>query len=336
MKELGRLIVDGIGTEKSVYAEGYETVVPEENIIVFPDKKTLSVDWRLNFEKMKLIAESWKEVYPYQDEAEVNVTELAEYPHLPFLVYWGSDWHIGNVDTEYDTLREHIGMIENTPNTGLVTMGDDIDNAILPKFEVRFMQTLPPYVQAFTVRDLIEELNGRNPRERQLVLGHVIGNHTHTLMEQSGYLFEEFYANSKAPIFPNIGRMFLNHGEQEYEIGLVHKYWGKSKLNPTLVGKRLMEYAYPDADVLVCGHTHDAGFESLTRGGKERIIFKAGTYRLGTGLFEKARGYGGGQLGGTCALFYPNERKIQPFRYLEDGVSYLNTLIELNNMQAVG
>ena len=118
MQEAGRLIVNGFGTEKTLYKRA---IIPEQNIIYQSDKKKVEVSWRNNFDRMKEIAQAWKELYPYQDETHVNAP--AEYSGLPFLVWWASDMHIGNVDTEYKLLTKHIDLIENTKNTGLVTLG---------------------------------------------------------------------------------------------------------------------------------------------------------------------------------------------------------------------
>ena len=315
-----KIIIDDKGTEMDV---GFAKTIPPENIIALPGKKEITVDWRRNFERMREIGEAWKEIYPYQDEVTINLDALAEYPTKPYLIWWMSDAHIGNVDTQYETLKRHVELIENTPNTGIVTLGDDIDNAILGKYEVRFMQAFPPYMQAFTIEDLMAELNGRNPRGKQLILAHCIGNHTHTLMEQSGYLFEKFYEKSKAGILPGIGEAFINYGSQKYEVALAHRYTGTSKLNPTLACKRLMEYAYPNADIAVVGHSHVKAEEQFFKGGKWHTAVRPGTYRIGTGLFEKARGWSYGQIGGSCSMIYPDTLEVKHYNEIDRAVSDL-------------
>ena len=319
MKE-ARLIINPQGTEK-VIRPPYASVV--DNVLAIGDKKEMDISWRNIFGEMKQTADTWKEIYPYQDETHVNLDAIAEYPDKPFLIWWASDMHIGNVDTEYEILQRHIELIENTPNCGLVTVGDDIDFGILPRFEVRFMQTATPMVQAWTAKDLMAEFNGRNPRGKQLVLAHVIGNHTHSMMQTTGVLYEEFYRQSKAAILPGLGQMFLNYGEENYEVGLAHKYFGRSRLNVTLEGKRLMEYHYPNADVAVVGDFHKSAFEKFNKGGKTRLVVRPGTYRVGTGLFENNRGWGKGDLGGSCTVFYPDKHDFQAFNTLEEGINFV-------------
>ena len=327
MKELGKIIVNGRGEEKSVFSPDFPTVIPEENILFTSDKKKIGIDWRRNFDRMKEMADSWKELYPYQDSTKVNANVLMEYPDLPYGVWTLSDAHIGNVDTQYDLLKKHVSLIENTPNTGIITLGDDIDFGILPKLEVRFMQTMGPMGQAFTASDLMDEFNGRNPRKKQLAIAHCIGNHTHTMMQTTGILYEKFYERSKAAILPGMGQVFLKVGDQEYEIGLAHKFRGRSILNINLEPKRLMEYWYPNADMAAVGDFHKAGHETFVKGMKKRLTVRPGTYRTGTGLFEKNRGYGGGDLGGAFTLFYPDRHEMLHFDKLEEGINYLENLI---------
>ena len=301
-------------------------LIPNDHVLITPNRE-INIDWRRNFDRMRMIGDAWKEIYPYTDEVRVDLNHLTEYPDKPYLLWWASDMHIGNVDTAYDALQKDIDLIENTPNTGLITVGDDVDMGILPRFEVRFMQAFPPYMQAFTMEDIIAEFNGRNPRGKQLVLAHVIGNHTHTLMEQSGILFEKFYEKSKAGILPGIGEVFVTLGNQTYEIALAHRYTGTSRLNVTLAPKRLMEFGYPNADIAVVGHQHKTASEKFMKGGKWHTAVRPGTYRVGTDLFEKARGWGAGQLGGVCSLLYPDHKDTETFMSLEAGIDRLKNFI---------
>jgi len=330
MRETGKLIYNAYGDEEPVYG------LIEDNTgkIINPyEKKEALLDWHTSFARMQEIAESWKEVYPYQDETAVNLNRITEYPRLPYLIYWGSDWHIGNVDTRYEELKKDIRLITTTPNCGVVTVGDDIDNGIMPKFEVRFMQTSPPMVQAFTMASLIDELNGNNPRRKQTILAHVIGNHTHTMMETTGQVFEKYYERSKAAILPGIGRLGITLGKQSYEIALAHRYVGTSRLNVTLCAKRLMEYVYPDADVAVVGHSHVSAHEKFKKGGMWHTAVRPGTYRVGTGLFEHARSYSSGDIGGSCTIFYPDKHDALTFDRLEEGIDYLQNIFVVKGVK---
>lgn len=85
-----------------------------------------------------------------------------------------------------------------------------------------------------------------------------------------------------------------------------------------------MEFAYPNADIAVVGHMHDNCYEKVFKGGKWHLAVRPGTYRVGTDLFETARGWGHGELGGSCALIYPNRLDTQPFNSLEEGINALS------------
>ena len=64
-------------------------------------------------------------------------------------------------------------------------------------------------------------------------------------------------------------------------------------------------------------------------GGKNRLAVVGGTYKLDDQWAERRGISDRPERGGLGILFYPNERKMIPFLQMEDGVEYLNILIEL-------
>ena len=61
------------------------------------------------------------------------------------------------------------------------------------------------------------------------------------------------------------------------------------------------------------------------RGGKPRLAVATGSRRIDEVLFELSKGYGYPSEGGVCVLFYPNEKKMLPFRHLRDGIKFLKS-----------
>lgn len=323
-----KIIIDQRGTEKEV-KKPFTPLVPEKNVIVFPDKKEVNVSWRENLKKIKDIQELLRDSEIVQEEATVNVP--LDYPHLPALIWFPSDMHIGSDKTDYELLTKHIDLVIETPNAFAVFVGDDVDFGIWGGLQ--FEAVIPPYMQGFTVRDIAEELGGRNKREKSLVLGRVTGNHTDWLFPVSGENWESiWYEKTKAPVFPGIGKLTLNIGDEVYKVALAHMYWGRSKLNPTNACKRLIEHEYPDVDIAVIGHDHISEVLEFFRGEKKRVAIRSGTYKL-TDYYARKHGIAlRGQRGGICCLLYPDSHKMLPFLRLEDGVEYLNTLRELNTI----
>jgi len=300
-----------------------------ENVIIFPDKKELHVSWRRNFERIKDLQNLVKSAEIVQEEARVNVP--LDYPDLPALVWFPSDMHIGSDKTDYDLLEKHINLTIKTPNTFAVFVGDDVDFGIWGSLQ--FEAALPPYMQGFTIRDLVRELGGENERKKPLVLARVTGNHTDWMFSVTGENWESiWYEETKAPVFPGVGKLELNVGEEKYEVVLAHMYWGRSKLNPTNACKRLIEHEYPNADVAVIGHDHISEVLEFYRGGKKRVAIRSGTYKL-TDYYARKHGISlRGQRGGIGCLFYSAKHEIVPFLKLEDAVEYLNALIELKTL----
>lgn len=100
------------------------------------------------------------------------------------------------------------------------------------------------------------------------------------------------------------------------------KSWCVSVKNKTLFVRR-------GGKVVISGNTHQAAMEQFYMGGKNRLAVVGGTFKLDD-QWSKRKGISDSQeRGGLGILFYPNERKMIPFLQMEDGVEYLNTLIEL-------
>ena len=323
MKEIGKILLPH-GEEKKIFSFVPET--PPENQIIFPDKKSLSIDWRRNFDYLTEVRKLYEQAEVVQEEATVN--PALDFPHLPALVWFPSDMHIGNILTDHQLLKKHIDLVIDTPNCYGITVGDDVDNGVFNGLS--FEQGMPPWMQGFTVKDLAEELGGRNARKKELILARVTGNHDGWTFDKTGQNWEQiWYGETNAPVFPGMGLLHLKVGKENYNLGLAHLYWGRSRLNPTNVCKRLLEYEYPEADVVVVGHDHISEVLKFQRGGKERVALRTGTYKTKDYYARKHGMALRGQSGGACILFYPEEHKMLPFDKLEDGTKYLKTLIEL-------
>lgn len=332
-KEIDRIIIDSKGTEREVQRTPRQIIeerLPEERIIETPTER-IPVSWRRNFDRLLEIQEAWKEVYPFKDEVTVRVE--SEYPNLPHLIGKLADPHIGAIG-QSPLLGKHIDLFETTPNTSLIGLGDMADFGVWGHKEVRFLQGLPIPIQPFTVKDIMEELTipERNPRGKKILLANIIGNHTYESFLTAGIFFESFFDKLDLPMLPGVGLIKLQVGNQEYDLGVAHKYWGNSRLNKTLSCKRLLEYVYPFADEIDVAHHHWKALEIMYRGGRRIVLGRPGHYRSEMPIFEQTRGYWeAGNEGMTCALYYPNKHWIEPFDDLEAGMARLAELCELDD-----
>jgi len=221
-QEVGRLIVNSKEEEKIIYAPEYIPQVPESQIIVFPDKKELKIDWRRNLEKITAISRVIEEAEIVQEEGTYRVPfSNPDIPYAMGLVF--SDAHIGSWTSDHELVRNLLDIVLSTPNTFLVDAGDTFDNGIWGGLQ--FQQVIPPYMQTFTIKDMMRELSDKYG-------ACVIGNHPEWMFRASGYKPEVMFAEEmKGPIFAGMGLLHLEVGNQKYDWALVHNYWGKSKKN---------------------------------------------------------------------------------------------------------
>ncbi len=96
-----------------------------------------------------------------------------------------------------------------------------------------------------------------------------------------------------------------------------------SKLNPTNMGKRFWEHEYPEAEIILLGHTHQSELLHWERGGKERFISIGGTYKTDD---RWARQHGLGSRSGCpghAIVLFPNEHRFIGFKRMEDARDFL-------------
>lgn len=247
---------------------------------------------------------------------EANFKPKAEYPNLPVCFLLATDMHYGSIHTNYDLLEEHLDMVENTPNTYLVTNGDDVD-AFVAMGKVAtgtYENPLPPQLQTLAYIDRIKQLDKKGK------LGAMsFGNHNE-FMFVSGYEWLETFASTlDAPIFTSGGLLHIKHGDQTYNMAINHKYWGTSKLNPTNACKRFIEYEYADhkIDIAFLGHTHQSEMLQYNRGDHETLAVIGGTYKVeDTWAQKQGIGRRGGRPG-MAVLLYPDEHRMVGFKDIE-------------------
>ncbi len=261
-----------------------------------------------------------------------EIRPRVKYSDLPLALANFADIHYGSIHGDYPLLTRHLGIVEDTPNMVMGTNGDDIDNfnVIVSKLATgTFENPLPPQIQATAYMEKIYTLD----KEGKLVFMSY-GNHNN-FGDSAGYDWLETWARNlprKIPIFTSGGELRLKVGKEGYDIGISHRHWGSSKLNPTNAIKRFMEYEYPNADMLSLAHTHQSEVIVFERGGKERVGVIAGTYKQGLeGHGEPwARQMGIGTRAGRpgiTVLFYPNQHKMEVFKHIEDAQDYIGALV---------
>jgi len=269
-----------------------------------------------------------QEAQSFRHSVEKGVTEATfspkvEYPSLPIAILLATDIHYGSIGTNYDLLESHLGIVEDTPNFYMVSNGDEVDNFNAIFFSSgTFENPLPPQLQSLAIIDRLTQLDEEGK------LGAIsFGNHN-DFMSEAGYTWlETFGRKFRAPVFTRGGILTIEHGQQDYKLGITHRYWGASKLNPTNMPKRFMEYEYPEADISFLGHYHQSEILQGDKAGREKIWNIGGTYKERDD-WSRTKGISGrsGQPGHTV-LLYPDEKKMVAFKHIEDAQQVMLSLI---------
>jgi len=263
------VVINSKGDVKKLEAP-YVPQTPEENIIETPTNK-IRVGWRRVFGAIESTSDLIREAEICKEEGTYKVK--IDRPDIPWtigLVF--SDAHIGTYQSDHKLIREMVDKIMTLPNSYLIDAGDTFNNGIWGGLQ--YEDVIPPYLQAFTVRDMARELGHK-------FAACVIGNHPEWLFGSAGVEPEFLFAeNLEAPIFPGMGLLHLEAGNQKYEVAIAHTYWGKSKINIHNTCRRLREIEYPEADVVVVGHEHIWGFMKEMIDNREVLYIRPGTAKV--------------------------------------------------------
>lgn len=315
MKEqqpIGKLVVDGKGTEKDIFSAS-----------MFPDKKQVTLQ-PSEFEK------AVQRISDLKEDASVGQKEAIWKPTLeregkPFTFLFLTDVHYLSTKIDYALLEKFLNTVKETPNMSLVTGGDDCDsfNVGLGKAATGVYEN--PFEAGFQARawkDRIGELDKMGK-----VGFMVFGNHTDWMYTGGVDWYDTFLGDMNCPVLTTGGLVHLQVGEQVYDIAATHKYWGTSKLNPTNACKRYLEHEYPEADIVLLGHTHQSENLQFERGGKDRIGIIGGTLKL---YEDYARKHGiGGKSGypGHTITVWPDEKRMSSSKFFDIAVQdHINRL----------
>lgn len=261
------LVIDGQGNTKRVLPLHTSEYTPPQNTIVFPDKKPFEVNWRRNFERIAAVMDTVESAEIVQEEGTYNVPmDRPDIPYAVGLVF--SDAHIGSYTSDHKLITSMLDLLHTTPNSFLVDDGDTFNNGIWNGMS--FEDIIPPYMQAFTVEDMMREFGKKYG-------ACVIGNHSEWLFSEGIKPEAVFARQMEGPIFPGMGLLHCKVGNQNYDWALSHNYWGKSKINIHNCCVRLRENEYPDADIFVVGHEHIWGYMKEKVNNREVLYIRPGT-----------------------------------------------------------
>lgn len=292
---------------------------PEDQKIVCPDKKEVVVDWRRNFERIEEISRVIEDAEIVQEEGTYRVE--FDRPDIPFAIgFIFADSHIGSYTSDHELIRKVLDFTLKTPNSFIVDAGDTFDNGIWGGLQ--FEQVLPPYMQAFTIKDIIRELGKKFACT-------VIGNHPEWLFYSAGQKPEYMFAsNIEGPVFPGMGLLHLEVGDKRYDIAVAHRYWGQSKKNIFNCCVNFRNHEYPNAHVFIVAHEHLRGWGVEEVDGVKRLYIRPGTAKV-KDRYARMHGIARrGQSMGVAVIFGRDNFDFQAFS-IERAVEQMNLYKEI-------
>jgi hypothetical protein len=309
---LKRELIDSI-TDSEPILGGCETLLHPVDPIGEPTDEEVAA----LFESVISMQETLRKVNPIRTEWSRMV-----FTNRPIGICFPSDLHIGNEYTDHRQIIKDFDLINSCPYLFAYLGGDGTDNFVIPKLAHAARGDLVrPSTQWLFYRYLVKKL-----LPSLLAVGD--GNHTAWTFKLSD-LDGTLIALRDFPTLYTYEGGYLDltldsgDGRQTYTIFRKHRPRFGSAFNLTHTVKRLYEQGRRAFDVGVIEHQHSPVFESFNVHSQERIAIRTGTYKVFDPHAEEYGYYGGGH-GVITVVFFPNERRMVPFRRLEEAIAFLN------------
>lgn len=239
----------------------------------------------------------------------------------PFAVMWWGDPHLDNNGTNWPLLREHAELAKH-PNVYSVNIGDTLDNWPNGSRLIRlYADSDTSVATAHKLARWFLKASGIN------WLVWLFGNHDSwggaTSMEWTREI------GGKSIVFEDWGAQFVLccPNGAEFKIWAAHNFPGNSQWN-SLHGAQKAASMREEADVYVCGHTHNWALhkeESAARGFSYSLVRARGYKYLDS--YGERLGYPPQQYGASImTVFVPNRGRHYNFEHPEDGITFLDAL----------
>lgn len=313
-------------------SDGFPLETEEEHILA---RVPRTAEGRVRFEDVFRVT---KELQALKQES-THRTERAfldlRHADGPIAITFSSDWHLGSLGCDYDSMQRDIEFLLSTPNLGLATVGDLKDN-----FH-SFRNVSAVHGQGFAgdLQNLVlEDIASR------LVQAHKLwvitwDNHSTEFDEKvigyeaANFIWREGVRQGKTIALEGEGFVELHIGETFYTHLVVHQSRYNSMMNKLHGNKKMYQMRFP-AHVIVTGHTHSPDYEQYTQyelaeqlgydfGGRSYLV-KTGTYK--THDTYSQRYFGQPSIGTPTIVYFPmpqGMRRHLCFPTAEDAVRYM-------------
>lgn len=291
------------------FSEKIESEISTE--VVEDDKKIGLFNWRewtdLLVKRQGLHEKaSWS-----QDAATVKI----ETPYKCIVWKPLADFHIGDIGTDYERLRDFTDNVLKNPWLYISLSGDDTDNFVSFKNQLAMLQQiLNPEEQDNFLESWLDEIGPR-------VLFSQYGNHGEFSERVSARNPIKKILSKNIIYFNGIGVCNIELNGQKYKIASTHKTRYNSSFNKTHGLKHLARRDIPDADVYVSAHIHDPAYEVSFERGREQGFIVLGSIKTNDGYGKRYFSYFSSSRDAAVVLDSERHRFII-FPCLDDAIEY--------------
>ena len=277
----------------------------------FTDKKVASLDVWGMFDLIEGMQETVGASSPGQDSASVTIPAIE-----PIILLPTADWHLGSYASTHAELRKYIQKVLATDGCYLVLLGDEIDNfpSNFKSAAAVFGQVIPPKVQQRLLSGILHELY----RAGRLV-ARTWGNHNG--YSEVGTGGADYDYESLVPYLKTMGKLYLTVGGEEYKVFASHTFPGKSYLHTGHQNKRAVRMLWPDADIVLSGHTHSGPeHEQFWHDERPVVSVMVGSAKIDD-TYSK-RYYGQSRWSEQALVLHHDRKEAVPFRTLDQALRY--------------
>jgi hypothetical protein len=206
-----------------------------------------------------------------QQSADIQIKTKAKYIALTVF----SDFHLENINTDLEQLRQDFKIVKDTPNFFSGFNGDLIDNfAAGPHKEGVIESALPPREARMLAGRLFDSLKDK-------MLWMVLGCHDAWDKDNADYDLPQHIARKiMVPYLGAGGDINLKINNISYDIHSRHKYRGSSGMvNGTGCCKKILTEIDPKFDIVAVSHNHFSEIKTEFYLGKQRAYIRTGSYK---------------------------------------------------------
>lgn len=279
--------------------------------VIFPDLKRRADEDEWATRYLEVVIE--QQTLERQRDNEQDTARAVIPDNKPVGVVFTGDWHIGNVFTEHQLLRDHLKDLRETDGLYNVGMGDYADWFTGRRANVAITnQQMKPAQQRAIAHDLLLRKTGGAKKS----LAYLAGNHCFMPEELTGEdPVAEVAAEAGVPYLGFGGTLVVQLGEAEYKIAAWHSYPGGSAINPGN-NQRRVRADYDNIDIVCLGHFHyNYAQDGTNREGRDYVDLRSGTFKIRDPRYAAMRvGTKGGDSRMPMVILFPNEKKVWHIR----------------------